>query len=119
MRAREPDRSEVRMVPELRRNVRFQYLNLMDPTYPVDRDIDVIFCRNILIYFSKDVQDQVVRRLISHLRPGGYLILGHSESMAGGNQTEIMQVVPTVFRKIANSKEQSGWASAQKRRYVS
>jgi chemotaxis protein methyltransferase CheR len=119
MRAREPGRAEVRVVPELRRNVRFQHLNLMDPTYPVDRDIDVIFCRNILIYFSKDVQDQVVSRLVSHLKPGGYLILGHSESMAGGNQTEIAQVVPTVFRKIANSKEQSGWASAQKRRYVS
>lgn len=119
MRAREPQRAEVRIVPELRRRVTFQHLNLMDPTYPVDRDIDVIFCRNILIYFSKEIQDQVVARLISHLRPGGYLVLGHSESMAGGNQPEISQVVPTVFRKHAGSKEKTQWQPAQKRRYAS
>jgi chemotaxis protein methyltransferase CheR len=109
MRARDPHRKEVRIVPELRRNVRFRYLNLMDQKYPVDRDIDVIFCRNILIYFSKPIQDSVVSRLISHLRPGGYLIFGHSESMAGGNHTEITQVVPTVFRKTRALSEKSEW----------
>ena len=57
MKARDPRRAEVRVVPELRRNVRVQHLNLMDATYPVDRDIDVIFCRNILIYFSKEIQE--------------------------------------------------------------
>ncbi len=119
MRARDARRAEVRVVPELRRNVTFKHLNLMDPTYPVDRDIDVIFCRNILIYFSKAIQDVVVSRLISHLRPGGYLVLGHSESMAGGGQPEIAQVVPTVFRKRASSKEQPQCQPPQKRRYAS
>jgi chemotaxis protein methyltransferase CheR len=119
MRAREPGRAEVRVVPELRRKVSFRHLNLMDPTYPVDRDMDVIFCRNILIYFAKPIQDAVVARLISHLRPGGHLILGHSESMAGGNQPEISQVVPTVFRKNATTKEQNQCQPSQKRRYAS
>ncbi|HEX2839742.1 CheR family methyltransferase [Hyphomicrobium sp.] len=119
MRARQPGRAEVRIVPELRRNVTFRHLNLMDPTYPVDRDMDVIFCRNILIYFSKPIQDAVVARLISHLRPGGYLVLGHSESMAGGNHSEIAQIVPTVFRKNAGKAEQTLWQPAQKRRYAS
>jgi len=119
MRARQPGRPEVRIVPELRRNVTFKHLNLMDPTYPVDRDMDVIFCRNILIYFNKPIQDQVVSRLISHLRPGGYLVLGHSESMAGGNQPDITQVVPTVFRRNAATKEQAQCPPAQKRRLAS
>lgn len=119
MRARDVNRSEVRAVPELRRRVRFQQLNLMDKTYPVDRDLDLIFCRNILIYFAKPVQDEVVSRLISHLRPGGYLVLGHSESMAGGGHPEISQVAPTVFRKKTASNEQSQCHPHQKRRYAS
>jgi chemotaxis protein methyltransferase CheR len=119
MRAREPGRAEVRVVPELRRNVSFRHLNLMDPTYPVDRDMDVTFCRNILIYFAKPIQDTVVTRLVSHLRPGGYLILGHSESMAGGNQPAISQVVPTIFRKNVTTKEQNQCQPSQKRRYAS
>jgi chemotaxis protein methyltransferase CheR len=119
MRAREPGRAEVRVVPELRRNVSFRHLNLMDATYPVDRDMDVIFCRNILIYFAKPIQDAVVTRLVSHLRPGGHLILGHSESMAGGNQPAISQVVPTVFRKNTTTKEQNQCQPAQKHRYAS
>lgn len=119
MRARDPARKEVRIVPELRRNVRFQHLNLMDQKYPVDRDMDVIFCRNILIYFSKPIQDAVVSRLISHLRPGGYLILGHSESMAGGGHSQVIQVVPTVFRKSTSSAEKTECEPTQKRRYAS
>ena len=55
----------------------------MDARYPVDREIDVIFCRNILIYFDKPTQQAVLERLCRHLRPGGYLFLGHSESLAG------------------------------------
>jgi chemotaxis methyl-accepting protein methylase len=119
MRARDQHRKEVRIVPELRRNVRFQHLNLMDQKYPVDRDMDVIFCRNILIYFSKPIQDSVVSRLISHLKPGGYLILGHSESMAGGCHSQVTQVVPTVFCKIASTGEKSECQPDQKRRYAS
>ncbi len=101
MRALNAARQEMRIVPEIRRVVRFQHLNLMDESYPVDRDFDVIFCRNILIYFSKPTQDGVLRRLCSHLRKGGYLILGHSESLAGSDQPSLRQVVPTVFRRVA------------------
>lgn len=89
---------EVRIAPELRRHVRFAHLNLMEPTYPIDRDVDVIFLRNVLIYFERDTQEQVVMRLASHLRPGGYLILGHSESMIG-TSLGFAQLVPGVFYK--------------------
>ena len=99
MHARKPGmRPEVRIVPELRRLVHFSRLNLMDQSYPFDRDVDVIFLRNVLIYFDKVDQEQVILRLVDHLRPGGYLILGHSESMIGTAVT-MRQVSPAVFQK--------------------
>lgn len=119
MRARDPGRKEVRIVPELRRAVQFKRLNLVEQSYPVDRDMDVIFCRNILIYFSKPVQDSVVSRLISHLRPGGYLILGHSESMAGGSQRNLVQAFPTIYRRIDSPEEQKQCLQPAKRRSAS
>jgi chemotaxis protein methyltransferase CheR len=98
MRARDPERQEVRIVPELRRHVRFARLNLMDQRYPVDQDMDVVFCRNILIYFEKETQLAVLKRLCRHLRPGGYLFLGHAESMIGG-ELPVRPVAATVFRR--------------------
>lgn len=90
-------RGEMRIVPELRRLVRFRRLNLMDESYAVDRDVDVIFLRNVLIYFEKATQEAVVRRLAGHLRPGGFLILGHSESMIGTN-LRFRQWAPGMFQ---------------------
>jgi chemotaxis protein methyltransferase CheR len=100
MQAKDPARQEMRIVPELRKRVKFERLNLMERDYPVDRGMDVIFCRNILIYFAKETQEGVVRKLSHHLKPGGYLFLGHSESMAGGKQNLLAQIAPTVFRRI-------------------
>lgn len=98
--ARRPGlRPDVRIVPELRRMVRFQRLNLMAGTYPIDRDVDIIFLRNVLIYFEKSDQAAVISRLVGHLRPGGYLLLGHSESMVGTSIT-MRQVAPAVFQKV-------------------
>lgn len=100
MRARDPARREMRIVPELRQRVQFQRLNLMADTYNAARDFDVIMCRNVLIYFSAETQAAVLKRLSDHLKPGGYLFLGHSESMAGGQQAHLRQIVPTVFRRL-------------------
>jgi chemotaxis protein methyltransferase CheR len=97
--ARDASRAEFRIAPELRRRVRFEALNLMDDQFAVDSDFDVIFCRNVLIYFSKPTQSAVLRRLSAHLRPGGYLLLGHSESLAGNDHAELRPVAPTVFRR--------------------
>lgn len=98
LRSRDKASSEVRIVPELRRTVNFMRMNLMDPTYPVDRDVDIIFCRNVLIYFDKATQRKVVDRLCSHLRPGGYLLVGHSESMVHQGSVGLKQVQPTIFK---------------------
>ncbi|WP_298957205.1 protein-glutamate O-methyltransferase CheR [uncultured Methylobacterium sp.] len=99
MTARDPERAEGRIVPELRRRVRFRHLNLMEEAYPVDRDVDIVFCRNVLIYFDKPTQKAVLTRLAGHLRPGGYLVVGHSESMAGTGVPGLIQDSSTVFRR--------------------
>ena len=99
MQSRRPTlQKEVRMAPVLRRHVQFQYLNLIDKSYTVDRDVDAIFLRNVLIYFQKDEQEAVVRRLYGHLRKGGFLFLGHSESMVGSN-LGYRQVARAVYQR--------------------
>jgi chemotaxis protein methyltransferase CheR len=96
--SKDPARQEVRVVPKLRRCTNFMRMNLMDDVYPVDRDVDIIFCRNVLIYFDKPTQLAVVERLCSHLRPGGYFIVGHSESMIHNESIVLQQLQPTIFR---------------------
>lgn len=91
-------RTEVRMAPSLRSAIGFARLNLMDERYPVGEPMDLIFCRNVLIYFDRPTQERVVRRLVSCLRPGGYLFLGHSESIAGID-LPLVPVANTVFRR--------------------
>jgi chemotaxis protein methyltransferase CheR len=96
--SRDPDKDEVRVVPKLRRSTNFMRMNLMDSAYPVDRDVDIIFCRNVLIYFDKPTQQKVVEQLCAHLRPGGYFIVGHSESMIHNESAVLQQILPTIFR---------------------
>lgn len=71
----------------------------MDRNYEVGTDFDIIFCRNVLIYFDKPTQEAVIRKLIDNLKSGGYFFLGHSESIAG-MKLPIQQIMPTVFIKI-------------------
>jgi chemotaxis protein methyltransferase CheR len=99
LRSKDKAQALVRISPELRRHVQFGRLNLMDTSYPLDRDMDVIFCRNILIYFDKPTQQGVLERLCDHLRPGGYLFLGHSESLAG-HGLPLKPTATTVFRRV-------------------
>ncbi|MEE4244525.1 MAG: protein-glutamate O-methyltransferase CheR [Kangiellaceae bacterium] len=65
----------------VKNRIRFSSLNLMQLPYLVGGPFDVIFCRNVLIYFSSELKEQVIRGLCSNLKPGGYLFLGASESM--------------------------------------
>ncbi len=98
LRSRDRSSGEMRIVPELRRLTNFMRMNLMDSSYPVDRDVDIIFCRNVLIYFERETQRKVIEQLCSHLRPGGYLMVGHSESMIHSVVPGLKQVQPTIFR---------------------
>lgn len=89
----------VRIIPELRAKTKFERLNLVDESYNVPKDFDVIFCRNVLIYFDRETQEKVVTKLCNHLKLGGYFFLGHSESIVGID-VPLVQVKPTMFQKI-------------------
>jgi chemotaxis protein methyltransferase CheR len=88
----------VRVVPHLRAHVRFHRLNFLDHEYQLDERMDVVFCRNVLIYFSRETQEAVVNKIARHLRPGGYFFLGHSESLQGMD-VPLRPVATTVYRK--------------------
>jgi len=88
----------VRIVPELRSRVEFRWTNLKEPTLTRLEQMDVIFCRNVIIYFDQATQELVVNNLCDHLHPGGFLFMGHSENLNGLN-VPLMQVAPTVYRK--------------------
>jgi chemotaxis protein methyltransferase CheR len=66
--------------PELRRMITFQRVNLLDPTWPVRGPVDVIFCRNVMIYFDKPTQYKILSRFAPMLHPEGLMFAGHSES---------------------------------------
>ena len=92
-------KQEVRVVKSLRDKTRFMWLNLMDDNYKLAKDFDLIFCRNTLIYFDKYVQHKVVTNLIEHLKVGGYLFIGHSESLLIHDFSKIKQIKPTIYVK--------------------
>jgi len=88
----------VRINATLRSKVAFKRLNLMDNELDVESSYDLIFCRNVLIYFDRQTQEAVVQKLLSHLRPGGFLFIGHSESIYHMN-LPVKQVKPTILQK--------------------
>jgi chemotaxis protein methyltransferase CheR len=94
------DRSvpNVRIVPALRHKVHFQYLNLMSDDFGIREQMDIIFCRNVIIYFDRPTQQRVLQRLCQQLAAGGHLFLGHSETLEG-LELRLKGVFPTVYRK--------------------
>lgn len=88
----------VRIKPEYRKKIQFKRINFMDDNYGLRKsEFDMIFCRNVLIYFNKFDQEQVLIKFCSYLRPGGLLFLGHSESIIGMD-LPLKQIRPTVFQ---------------------
>ncbi len=87
-----------RVRPELRAQVHFHELNLLQDRYPFERGFHVIFCRNVMIYFDHDTQEQLVTRLSEQLLPGGYLFVGHSETLTGIRHP-LKVVLPSIYRK--------------------
>jgi chemotaxis protein methyltransferase CheR len=98
LRSRDPAHAHVRVGPELRTRVRFERLNFMAHTYAVGDTFDVIFFRNVMIYFDKPTQERVVNRLCERLRPGGYLFVGHSESLSSLN-VPLQAVASAVYQR--------------------
>lgn len=96
LKSKDSERHQVRVVPKLRKKIRFHSFNLLHDT--MDTSFDIIFCRNVMIYFHRETQAKIVSTFIRQLRTGGYLLIGHSETLAGMD-IKALQVAPTVYQK--------------------
>ena len=98
LRSKNKERRLVRVVPELREAVSFRRLNFMDD-FQFRESMDLIFCRNVMIYFDRKTQHELVRKFCNHLEPGGHLFIGHSESLAGAD-LPLKQLAPATYQRI-------------------
>jgi chemotaxis protein methyltransferase CheR len=99
LRSRDETARRYRVIPELRNHVRFRQLNLMDGDFGFREQMDIIFCRNVIIYFDKATQASLLNRFCRCLSPKGYLFMGHSETLFGMD-LPLAQVAPTIYRRV-------------------
>ncbi len=98
LKSKDRKKGMVRIVSGLRSGIDFRRLNFMADDYGIRRERDIIFCRNVLIYFDRVTQEIVLNRVCRHLRPGGYMFMGHSETLNGLN-VPLLQAAPTIYKK--------------------
>jgi chemotaxis protein methyltransferase CheR len=99
LKGKETQAMKVRVIKEIRDRIQVGYHNLMDEAYPFDEQFDVIFIRNTMIYFDAQTQFKVLVKLINRLKKGGYLLIGHSESLIN-LPLPIQSVAPSIYMKI-------------------
>lgn len=99
LKSKDKDRRQVRIGHRLRSRLRFRQLNFMDPDYEITHSFHIIFCRNVIIYFDRPTQKTIIGRICRHLLSGGFLFMGHSETLSGLD-LPLQQVAPSVYRKI-------------------
>ncbi len=97
MRSRDRDSNLLRVVPELRQKVEFRRLNLMEE-FAISERADAIFCRNVIIYFDRSTQERLFRKFCRQLVDGGYMFVGHSESLHHMD-VPLVPVAPALYRK--------------------
>jgi chemotaxis protein methyltransferase CheR len=98
MRSRDPESDLLRVVPETRALIEFRHLNFMDADFGLTEAPEIIFCRNVIIYFDRPTQIRLLNKLTRALTPGGYFFAGHSESLQGMG-LPLVPVAPAVYRK--------------------
>ncbi len=98
LKSKDPCKKLVRIAPEVRSRVCFHRFNLMEARPPVREPLDIIFCRNVMIYFDLKTQERLIRMFYDHLSPGGYLFMGHAESINTMN-VPFCFTAPTIYRK--------------------
>lgn len=96
---KESEKTEFRIKPEFSQKVQFQRLNFMEDDFSVEKEMNIIFCRNVLMYFDKSTQEEVLKKFMKYLAKDGYLFLGHSETIYNMD-LPLKTVAPTVFQKI-------------------
>ena len=98
LRGRGANAGVLKVKPHLAEAIRFRRLNLMDEEFPIKTPLDLIFCRNVMIYFDRPTQERLVNNFHRYLKPGGYLFIGHSESLQPGAHP-FEPLAPTIYRK--------------------
>ena len=98
LKSKDRSKKQVRIVSGLRKLVEYGRLNFLDDNYGINTTFDIIFCRNVLIYFDKDNQRDILLKLLRHLLPGGFLFTGHSETLHSLN-LPLKLKAPSVYRK--------------------
>jgi chemotaxis protein methyltransferase CheR len=98
LKSRDRNKPVVKIGPEIRQLVRFQKLNLMNRDYGIKQNLHLVFCRNVIIYFNKQTQEAILKKIIGCLVPGGYFFQGHSESTQGMD-LPLKPVHPTIYQK--------------------
>ena len=88
----------VRVRPDVKKLVTFRRFNLMSPQFPFKNQFDYIFCRNVMIYFDKPTQETLVAKYYRFLKQGGYLFIGHSESLTTIKHS-YNYLMPTIYQK--------------------
>lgn len=101
LKSKDRERRLIRIRPELRRKITFRRLNLMDDDFKINNRMDIIFCRNVIIYFDKPTTEKLIFKLCDRLVPGGYLFMGHSELLDSG-RFPLAPRAPTIYQKIRN-----------------
>lgn len=97
LKSKDPSKKLVKATPEISTRITFHQLNFMDHRYKLHDDFDIIFCRNVLIYFSRENQKNIVNKMLLHLKNGGYFFNGHSEALINMD-LPLKKVLPSISR---------------------
>lgn len=97
LRSKNRENRTVKVTNQLKQNLRYRTLNLTLPLNSISLQFDLVFCRNVLIYFNRMVQEKVINAICEKIKPGGYLFLGHSESTTG-IKAPVTQIAPTIYQ---------------------
>lgn len=100
LKSKDTTEPKIRIVPKLREKTSFVRMNLADNIYNLPRNFHIVFCRNTLIYFDRKSQQKVIDRLTEHLLKGGYLFVGHSESLINMHTDGLQLIKPAIYQKI-------------------
>ncbi|MDF2647505.1 MAG: methylase of chemotaxis methyl-accepting protein [Paenibacillus sp.] len=92
------DKEKSMVVDKIRSEIIFRFFNLMKTVFPFKKKFHVIFCRNVMIYFDAATKRELINRFYENTEPGGYLFIGHSESL-NREETKYKYVMPSVYRK--------------------
>jgi chemotaxis protein methyltransferase CheR len=99
LRSKNKEEKKVRIISSLRRKIVFKRFNLISDSYNTPDIFDIIFCRNVLIYFNKETQQDILYKLCTRLKNNGILFLGHSESITG-LELPLKILQPTIFKRL-------------------